>query len=85
MFLMKGIFVLFVSLSMGYVLCILARKQEGILKTLGYTLGISMIALSLVGNAVETGMKCGMERKSIGGSKSMQCPAGKNLTKWHHK
>jgi galactitol-specific phosphotransferase system IIC component len=41
-------FKLLLSLALGYVLCILARKEEGTLKTLGYALGIGMIILSLV-------------------------------------
>ena len=42
MFMMKGALALFMSLTIGYVLCILAEKQKDILKTLGYTLGISI-------------------------------------------
>jgi len=45
---MKGIFMLFLSLSLGYVLCVLAERQKGVLRTLGYTLGISMLVLSLL-------------------------------------
>lgn len=45
---MHGVFMLFLSLGLGYILCVAAKKQEGILKTLGYTLGISILVLSLV-------------------------------------
>ena len=45
---MKGIFLLFISLALGYILCILAHRQKGVLKTLGYTLGISIMALSFL-------------------------------------
>ena len=44
---MKSASMLFLSLGVGYALCVLAKKQEGILKTLGYTLGISILVLSL--------------------------------------
>jgi len=53
-FALKGLLTLFISLSMGYALCILAKKQDGILKTLGYTLGISIIALSLIVSLVSS-------------------------------
>ena len=54
MYLMKGAFMLFMSLGIGYVLCVLAEKQKGLLKTVGYTLGIAIIALSLMASAVES-------------------------------
>lgn len=38
----------FLSLGLGYVLCVLAKKEKGLLKTLGYTLGISILILSLL-------------------------------------
>ena len=48
MIFMKSAFVLFLSLATGYVLCVLARRETGILKTVGYTLGASIILLSLL-------------------------------------
>jgi hypothetical protein len=44
---MKGAVMLYISLSLGYVLCILAKKQEGVLKTLGYALGVAILVMSL--------------------------------------
>jgi hypothetical protein len=44
---MKGPLVLYISLSLGYVLCVLASKQKDVLKTVGYTLGVAILILSL--------------------------------------
>ena len=44
----KEMFVFFLSLGLGYVLCILARREKSILQTLGYTLGISTIVMTLM-------------------------------------
>ena len=54
---MKGAFMLFMSLGIGYCLCVLAEKQESLLRTVGYTLGIAIIALSLMASAVESSVK----------------------------
>ena len=43
---MKEMFVFFMSLALGYILCVIAKKQTSILKTLGYTLGISIMVLT---------------------------------------
>ncbi len=49
MYMMKGVLALFMSLAIGYVLCILAEKQtKGILRAVGYTLGTAIIILSLL-------------------------------------
>lgn len=61
---MKGVFMLFMSLGLGYALCVLAKKQEGILKTVGYTLGVSILVLSFLYGLAVSDMKlkamCGM-------------------------
>lgn len=41
-------FKMFFCLGLGYVLCVVAKKEKGLLKTLGYTLGISILVLSLL-------------------------------------
>ena len=81
MYLMKGVFMLFVSLGIGYVLCVLAEKQKGILKTLGYTLGIAIMALSLMASAVESSGKMMPDGKSFCGMKNMKCYHKTNLSK----
>ena len=81
---MKGMMSLFMSLGIGYVLCILAEKQKKLLRTLGYTLGIAIIALSLMAAAVESSVHCDMMGKSACGPKAMKY-AGKNIMKWHHR
>ncbi len=81
MYLMKGAFMLFMSLGIGYVICVLAEKQKGLLKTLGYTLGIAIIALSLTASAVESTMKHMASGKIICGPKAMKCYPGTNLSK----
>lgn len=72
MFMMKGILVLFVSLAIGYVLCILAEKQKGTLRTVGYTLGIAIIALALLYGAAESISESSMTDKSICTCKAMK-------------
>lgn len=80
MYLMKGAFMLFLSLGIGYVLCVLAEKQKGLLRTLGYTLGIAIIVLSLTASAVESSVKfCPMSKFSCG--PKFKCYPKTNLSK----
>ena len=76
MFLMKSAFILFLCLGLGYMLCVVAKKQEGILKTLGYTIGVSIITLSLLYSLFVDEAKwpylCGMGKASKYGFKP--CP-----------
>ena len=51
---------MFLSLGLGYVLCVLANKEKGIMKTLGFTLGISILVLSLAYGLLESRSSCGM-------------------------
>lgn len=81
MFMMKGMITLFLSLALGYVLCILAKKQDGLLKTLGYTLGISIMALSLLGGIVESCAKNCMMNKMVCMHTMMKHGPGN----WQHK
>ena len=77
MLMMKGALALFMSLAIGYVLCILANKQKkGLLQTVGYTLGTAMIVLSLLYSVLDScAMTC--ERgKMWRGNKGMKCNAG---------
>lgn len=55
---MKHMFVMFVSLALGYVLCVLAKREKGALKSLGYALGISVLVLTLAGGLVSSYSKC---------------------------
>lgn len=55
---MMGEMHLFISIVLGYGLCVVAKKQEGLLKTVGYTFGISILALSLVSAALISQVKC---------------------------
>jgi hypothetical protein len=81
MYLMKGAFMLFMSLGIGYVICVLAEKQAGVLKTLGYTIGIAIMTLSLMASAVESSVRFMPDGKSICGPKAMKCYAGTNLSR----
>ena len=38
---MNGILALF-ALALGYIVCSLAKKEKGLLKTTGYTIGIAI-------------------------------------------
>lgn len=80
MFMMKGLSSLFISLAVGYVLCILAEKQKNLLRTVGYTLGIAIIALSLLAGLIESS-KCCMMGKMASGPKAMKCMH----MNWRHK
>lgn len=73
---------LFLSLSLGYIICVVARKQQDMLKTLGYTIGIAIIVFSLGGallmslfmpsHPMHKGM--GAMKMMCCGGKSMNCP-----------
>lgn len=74
---MCGYFMLFASLGIGYVLCILAKKEKKELRVLGFTLGISIIVLSLLMALMGTyGKHCMMMGKKGGMSGKMMknCP-----------
>jgi len=45
---MSSIFVFFLTLALGYGLCVHAKKQKGVLQTLGNTLGIGAIVFTLL-------------------------------------
>ncbi len=78
---MGGLFRIFVSLSLGYVLCVLAKKQDGLLRTVGYTIGISMMVISLLYGLLGAEMKYNSMKKVCGMQgcmdKSCKCMAGK--------
>jgi len=44
---MNGISAL-IALALGYIVCSLAKKEKGLLKTTGYAIGIAVIAISSV-------------------------------------
>ena len=58
-------FLFFLSLGLGYVLCILARREKSVLKTLGYTLGISTIVMTFLA-ALMMSQNAGMNRAMYG-------------------
>lgn len=84
MFMVKGILLLSVSLAIGYVLCILARRESGPLKTLGYTLGIAVITLTLLYGAFESLIRCPRMGNPMCAYKMMKCP-GMSHMKGHLK
>ena len=61
--LMFDTLILFLSLSLGYVVCVLADKQQGNLKTLGYTIGISAVVLSLLYGVAASEAQCYAAKK----------------------
>ena len=73
---MKGLLMLSISLAIGYGLCVVARKEKGYMKTLGYALGIGVIAVSLLYGAVESILNCPMKGKFMCDKKmaSHYCP-----------
>ena len=77
MVMMKGALALFMSLAIGYVLCILANKQkEGLLQTVGYTLGTAIIALSLLYSVLDSSAMMCRKGKMWHGDKGMKGNAG---------
>jgi hypothetical protein len=44
----QGAFTLFTLLGLSHVLCILAKKEEGIVRTVGYTLAVCLVILSIL-------------------------------------
>lgn len=64
---------LFGGLSLGYFVCVVAKKQQNLLKTVGYTVGISMMVLSLAWGLVSTVCMTDMHKcmKMMGGGKMM--------------
>ena len=51
---LQGTFMLFILLGLSHVLCILAKKEEGIVRTVGYTLAVCLVILSILFVIVET-------------------------------
>ena len=71
----------FMSLALGYVLCILAKKQTSILKTLGYTLGIAIMVLTFLSALLASQSTC-MNTKGYGHMDKMGkmgCPMMKSM------
>lgn len=56
---LQGTFTLFILLGLSHVLCILARKEEGIVRTVGYTLAVCLVILSILFIIVETESRAG--------------------------
>ncbi len=74
---MKGALALFMSLAIGYVLCILANKQKkGLLQTVGYALGTAIIVLSLLYSVLDSCAMIYSKDKMWHGNKGMKCNAG---------
>jgi len=70
----KELFILFMSLALGYILCVVAKKQDSVLKTLGYTLGIATITLSLLsGLFVSQASECWKGKPCCMGDRMMKC------------
>ena len=77
MFMMKGALALFISLAIGYGICVLANKQKkGLLQTVGYTLGTGVVALSLLYSAMDNCAMAERQRNMPCGCESMKHHAG---------
>ena len=72
--LFKAMFMFFLSLALGYIMCVIAKKQTSVLKTVGYTLGISMIVLTfLFALSVTQGYYSGKGPGCMPGCKAIKC------------
>lgn len=70
------------ALALGYIICVVAKKQEKILKTLGYTIGVAIIVFGLIyGLLIST--TCSPMMGKMGGmcgkGKMMKCCPGKMM------
>jgi len=75
--LINGALALFMSLAIGYVLCILANKQKkGLLQTVGYMLGTAIIAMSLLYSALDSREMTYGKGKAWRGCKDMKGNTG---------
>jgi len=63
---LKEMFVFFLSLALGYVLCVLADKQKGLLRTVGYTFGIAIMVLTLLYGVIAAEAQCWASKKMGG-------------------
>lgn len=82
----KSIFVFFLTLALGYALCVHARKQKGVLQTLGNTLGIGAIVFTLLfglfsaqGSGCPMHSKYGKMNKMCSPEMMKKCMSGKAL------
>ena len=68
--------VLCLALALGYAVCVLARKEKGTLKTVGYTIGISIMVLALIsGLLTSIFMPCGHRGIDKMGKMGKMCEA----------
>lgn len=65
MFMMKEMLMLFLSVTMGYVLCVLAKRETGIMKTVGYTFGLSILVFTLSTSLIASSIKSGCMGKKF--------------------
>ena len=43
----KGLALAFLAFGFGYIVCVVASKEKGILKVIGYIIGVAIIAFSI--------------------------------------
>jgi len=62
--------ILLLAMGVGYIVCYLAKREEGVLKTAGYAIGITIVVLSaviLVNNMLLEASFCRMDKKMCAG------------------
>lgn len=77
--LMQGAMALSVSLGVGYGVCVLASRQKAEMRTLGYALGIAILAIAFGAALIDSnrhGMK-DRQWKKAGWMAKQCCPAHK--------
>ncbi|MDP2912694.1 MAG: hypothetical protein Q8N91_01635 [Candidatus Omnitrophota bacterium] len=71
---MKDLYGLLITVALGYVLCVIGKKQEGILKLLGYALGVFILGISLIAGLIKSCTDwCPMGKAWKHGSMSKMC------------
>ena len=71
--LLKEMLGFFLSLALGYILCVIAKKQTSILKTVGYTLGIAMLVMTFLSALVMSHTYNYWKGSSCMNGKMMKC------------
>ena len=46
---LKGLSLVSLALGVGYIVCVAASKEKGLLKSIGYIIGVLIIAASIAG------------------------------------
>ncbi len=73
-----GISKLLLSLAFGYFVCVVAKKQTGILKSMGYIIGVAILVFAILYALIISGwMPCLLAKTSSCAAMQKICPTMK--------